>query len=776
MFPVNNAPPAVSAPNRRMLRRALCLMALFGVALFALLLARLFQLQILEHERFERLALEQQLRDAPTAAARGVIYDTHGQPLAVSASVDNVYLSPAEIQAYGEDPALIARGLAEILGLDADELLQKCGQTGSWYVTVARKLEREQADAVRAFKNENNLRGVRLETDTKRYYPNSSLACHLIGFVGTDNTGLEGIEAQYDALLAGTAGRSRRMTNAFGTDLLFEQFEQFEPGRDGCDVVTTIDSTIQFYVEKQLRQAVADYDVQNGAGAIVMDVNTGAVLAMASLDGYDLNRFLDVSSEAQALIDACPDEEQRQELRREAQIRQWRNKALSDTYEPGSTFKIITLAMALEEGVVNEQSSFYCPGSVSVKGRSSPIRCWKDGGHGSQDLTQAVQHSCNAAFVNIGLRVGAERFYDYCEAFGLLEKTGDPDDPLTAVTGIDLAGESGSIWWSKNTFCSPKNQSQLAAASFGQTFTITPLQLITAVSACVNGGYLMQPYVVRQILNPDGSVASERRPTLRRQVISAETSARVRAILEQVVGDPKEGTGRNAAVAGYRIGGKTGTSEKVSLEARTGIKQYIVSFIGVAPADDPQIAVLVFLDTPSNASGVYVSGGQMAAPVVGSMMADILPYLGVEPILSEEEAARMDVQTPALSGLPVYEAAKRVKESGLRFRSIGSGETVTDQLPAAGQTIARGTEIILYLGAKPSGEAEILPDLTGMDYGEARDALSYYGLYLRTASPVGETERQRVGAQSIAAGTALAHGSVVTVTLIDSDETMLGIY
>ena len=776
MFPVNNAPPAVSAPNRRMLRRALCLMALFGVALFALLLARLFQLQILEHERFERLALEQQLRDAPTAAARGVIYDTHGQPLAVSASVDNVYLSPAEIQAYGEDPALIARGLAEILGLDADELLQKCGQTGSWYVTVARKLEREQADAVRAFKNENNLRGVRLETDTKRYYPNSSLACHLIGFVGTDNTGLEGIEAQYDALLAGTAGRSRRMTNAFGTDLLFEQFEQFEPGRDGCDVVTTIDSTIQFYVEKQLRQAVADYDVQNGAGAIVMDVNTGAVLAMASLDGYDLNRFLDVSSEAQALIDACPDEEQRQELRREAQIRQWRNKALSDTYEPGSTFKIITLAMALEEGVVNEQSSFYCPGSVSVKGRSSPIRCWKDGGHGSQDLTQAVQHSCNAAFVNIGLRVGAERFYDYCEAFGLLEKTGDPDDPLTAVTGIDLAGESGSIWWSENTFCSPKNQSQLAAASFGQTFTITPLQLITAVSACVNGGYLMQPYVVRQILNADGSVASERRPTLRRQVISAETSARVRAILEQVVGDPKEGTGRNAAVAGYRIGGKTGTSEKVSLEARTGIKQYIVSFIGVAPADDPQIAVLVFLDTPSNASGVYVSGGQMAAPVVGSMMADILPYLGVEPILSEEEAARMDVQTPALSGLPVYEAAKRVKESGLRFRSIGSGETVTDQLPAAGQTIARGTEIILYLGAKPSGEAEILPDLTGMDYGEARDALSYYGLYLRTASPVGETGRQRVGAQSIAAGTALAHGSVVTVTLIDSDETMLGIY
>ena len=765
-----------SAPNRQMLRRALVLMAVFGIALFALLLARLFQLQILDHERYEKLALEQQLRDAPTAAARGVIYDTKMQTLAVSASVDNVYVSPAEIQAYEEDPALIAQGLSRILGLDYDELLQKCAQTGSWYVTVARKLEREQADAVRQFKNDNNLRGVRLETDTKRYYPNSSLACHLIGFVGTDNTGLEGIEARYDSLLSGTAGRTRRMTNAFGTDLLFEQFEEFEPGEDGCDIVTTIDSTIQYYIEKQLRQAVADFDIQNGAGAIAMDVKTGAILAMASLDGYDLNHFLDVSDEVQAIIDAEPDPEKKSAIRQAAQVRQWRNKALSDTYEPGSTFKIITLSMALEEGVVNEQSSFFCPGSVSVKGRSSPIRCWRTEGHGSQNLTQAVQHSCNAAFVNIGLRVGAERFYDYCEAFGFLDKTGNPDEQLSARTGIDLAGESGSIWWSENTFCSERNLSQLAAASFGQTFTITPLQLITAVSACVNGGYLMQPYVVRQVLNPDGSVASERQPTLRRQVISEETSAKVRAILEQVVGDPKEGTGRNAAVAGYRIGGKTGTSEKVSLEAQTGVKQYIVSFIGVAPADDPQIAVLVFLDTPSNASGVYVSGGQMAAPVVGAMMADILPYLGVEPDLSEDETARMDVQVPSLAGLNVYEAANRVREASLRYRSIGSGDTVTGQLPAAGQSIARGTEIILYLGAEPSEDVESLPELVGMSYEQARDTLSYYGLYLRTVSPVGETGEQRVSTQSIAPGTLLTHGSVVTVTLMDSDETMLGIY
>ena len=337
--------------------------------------------------------------------------------------------------------------------------------------------------------------------------------------------------------------------------------------------------------------------------------------------------------------------------------------------------------MALEEGAVDLNSSFYCGGSVTVKGRTTPIRCWKSGGHGSQNLTQAVQHSCNAAFVNIGLRVGAERFYDYCEAFGFLKKTGDPDENLTAVTGIDLAGESGSIWWSENTFCSERNLSQLAAASFGQTFTITPLQLITAVSACVNGGRLMQPYVVRQMLRPDGTVAYEREPTVVRQVISPETSAKVRGILEQVVGDPKEGTGRNAAVAGYRIGGKTGTSEKVSLEAQTGEKEYIVSFIGFAPADDPKIALLVFLDTPSNKSGIYISGGQMAAPVVGNMMADILPYLGVEP---EDGGESQSTVMPALEGTGADGGRGAAEGGGPRCRTIGEGDTVTAQLPRSG--------------------------------------------------------------------------------------------
>jgi len=768
--------PAVSGPNRQMLRRALFLMAVFGAAAFLLLLARLYQLQIVEHGYYEQLAVEQQLREAPTAAARGIIYDTKMNALAVSASVDNVYLSPAEIEMYGEDKELIARELAAILELDEAEILEKASRTGSWYVTVARKVERGKADEVRQLKNRYGLRGVRLETDTKRYYPNSALACHLIGFVGTDNYGLEGIEARYDSFLSGSSGRTVRATNALGTDLLFSQFEEYSPGRDGCDIVTTIDSAIQYYIEKHLRQAIEDYDIQNGAGAIAMDVNTGAILAMASMDNYDLNHFLDVSAEAQAAIDAAGSEEEAQALRSAAQARQWRNKALSDTYEPGSTFKIITLAMALEEGAVSLSDSFYCGGNVSVKGRTHPIRCWKDGGHGSQTLTQAVQHSCNVAFVNIGQRVGAETFYRYCEAFGFLELSPDRDANLSATTGIDLAGESGSIWWSQNTFCSQKNLSQLAAASFGQTFTITPLQLITAVSACVNGGYLMQPYVVREMLNPDGSVAYERKPNMVRQVISEETSAQLRAILEQVVGDNKEGTGRNAAVAGYRIGGKTGTSEKVSLEARTGAKEYIVSFIGFAPADDPKIAVLIFLDTPSNKSGVYVSGGQMAAPVVGRMLADILPYMGAKPDLSLEEAENMDVPMPSLSGLKLDEAAKRLRDANLRYRTIGEGGTVTGQLPRAGVSIAAGTQVLLYLDAEASQELEALPDLSGMSYRQARDALSYYGLYIQTASPVSDADSQIVASQSIAAGTQLEHGAVIAVTLVSGDESMLGIY
>ena len=766
--------PRDGAPNRMMLRRTLFLLSVCGAAAFVVLAARLYYLQIVRHDELEARAIAQQVRETTVSAPRGTIYDAKGEVLAMSAGVDTIYLSPAEIAQNNEDAGAIAAGLAEILGLDYDAVYAKTQNTRSWYEVVARKVEEDVATAVREFKEEGGYTGIKLEADTKRYYPNGSLAAHVIGFVGTDNTGLGGIEAKYDKVLSGTNGYVMRSTTAAGTDMLYTSWEDYFDAVPGSDMVLTIDAGIQYYVEKHLAQAVEDYDIQNGAAAICMEVDTGAILAMASLGSFDLNDYQTISGEAMAKIDAAASSDaERAELIAAAQQLQWRNKAISDTYEPGSTFKIITLAMALEEGVVDMNSSFYCGGSTSVLGRSTPVRCWKSGGHGSQTLTQAVQHSCNVAFVNIGQRIGEERFYDYAEAFGFFERTGDSSAQLTGTTGIDLGGESGSIWWSEDVFCNPENLSQLAAASFGQTFNITPLQLITAVSACVNGGYLMQPYLVQSTTSPDGTV-TEHDSTPVRQVISEETSAKVRQILEQVVGDSTEGTGRNAYVAGYRIGGKTGTSTKTTEEI-AGNKEYIVSFIGFAPADDPQIALLVLLDNPSSESGIYVSGGQMAAPVVGKMMADILPYLGLEPEYSDSELQTMDRAVPDVMGLSIAEAQSKLAESGLSCRVIGSGGAVTSQLPAANSVIASGSEVLLYADAAPAGGGSV-PNLNGMTYSQAREALAAMGLFIGSDSSVTDADNQLVSGQDIRAGTSAKAGTVITVTLYENDEDMLGIY
>ena len=769
-----NRRPNDGAPNRMMLRRTLFLLSVCGAAAFVVLAARLYQLQIVRHDELESRAIAQQVRETTVSAPRGTIYDCKGEVLAMSAGVDTIYLSPAEIEQYGEDAEAIAEGLSDILGLDYETVYAKTQNSGSWYEVVARKVEEDVATQVREFKEEGGYNGIKLEADTKRYYPNGSLAAHVIGFVGTDNTGLGGIEAKYDKALSGTNGFIMRSTTAAGTDLLYTSWEDYFDAVPGSDVELTIDATIQYYVEKHLAQAVEDYDIQNGAAAICMDVDTGAILSMASLGNFDLNNYQAISDEAMAEIDASAQSEaERAELIAAAQQLQWRNKAISDTYEPGSTFKIITLAMALEEGVVDMNSTFYCGGSVSVQGRNTPVKCWKSGGHGSQTLTQAVQHSCNVAFVNIGRLIGEERFYDYAEAFGFFERAGDSSVQLTGRTGIDIGGESGSIWWSGDVFCNPENLSQLAAASFGQTFNITPLQLVTAVSACVNGGYLMQPHLVNSVTGPDGSV-TEYEPVEIRQVISEETSAKVREILEQVVGDSVEGTGRNAYVAGYRIGGKTGTSTKTTQEI-AGTKEYIVSFIGVAPADDPQIALLVLLDNPSSESGIYVSGGQMAAPVVGKMMADILPYLGVEPEYSDSELQTMDRAVPDVTGLSLAEAQSKLSEAGLGFRVIGSGGSVTSQLPAANSVIASGSEVLLYANAAPTGGGSV-PNLTGMTYSEAIRTLAGMGMFVGSDSSVTDADSQIVSGQDVRAGTQAGAGTVVTVTLYENDEELLGIY
>lgn len=763
-------------PNRMMLRRTLFLMSVCGIAAFLALGARLCQIQIFQHDEYEAAAIAQQVRETTVSAARGTIYDRNGAILAISAGVDTVYISPAEIERNNEDKEAIARGLAEILDADYETILKKAGNTKSWYEVVARKVEAETAELVRKFKAEGGYVGIKIESDTKRYYPNGSLASHVIGFVGLDNTGLGGIESRYDSLLSGENGYVMRSTTAAGTDMLYQSYEDYVDAHNGDSLTLTIDAVIQSYVEKHLAQAVEDYDIQNGAAAICMEVDTGAILSMVSLGNFDLNDYQTISAEAEAEISAAAQsEEEYDELYALAQQQQWRNKAISDTYEPGSTFKIITLTMALEEGVVNENSSFYCGGSMNVLGRGSPLKCWKYGGHGPQSLTQAVQHSCNVAFVNIGQLVGEEKFYEYAEGFGFIERTADTSRQLTAKTGIDLGGESGSIWWSEDVFCNPENLSQLAAASFGQTFNITPIQLITAVSACVNGGRLMQPHLVQSVEDPQGNLVSQTEPQVVRQVVSEETSASVRRILEQVVSDQTEGTGHNAYVAGYRIGGKTGTSTKTTKEI-SGEKEYIVSFIGFAPADDPEVAILVLLDDPSSESGIYISGGQMAAPVVGKMMADILPYLGYEPEYTDSELAAADKAVPELTGMSITQAKSALSESGLGCRVIGEGDTVTDQLPRAGAVIAAGSEVLLYAGQNPAPTTETMPDLRGLSYEAARQRLGELGLYLTAENGVTDPAAQLVSAQSTAPGEELAHGSVVGVTLYENEASMLGEY
>ena len=740
-------------PNKMMLRRTLFLMVVCGIVAFMLLGLRLFKLQILDHDYYEAAAVDQQLRETTVSSRRGTIYDRNMNILAMSASVSNIYLSPVEINMYNEDPEFIAQGLADILDLDYETVYAKTLNRQSWYSTVVKKVDDEVTERVRTFKEENHLMGVKIEDATKRYYPYSSLASHVVGFVGTDDYGLAGVEYQYDDVLSGVDGRIVRATTANGTDMLFTEFEDYYDAQDGNSLVLTLDETVQYYLEKHLSDAMVNYDLQNGAAGIVMDVNTGAILAMASLGNFDLNNYQAVDAKTQEKIDETEDEEVKASLLAAAQADQWRNKALSDTYEPGSTFKIITLAMALESGAVTMDSSFFCGGSVNVPGRTDPLNCWSIGGHGAENLTQAIMNSCNVALVSMAQQVGAERFYEYTRAFGLFEET-----------GIDLQGESGSLWWSDEVFCDPYNQSQLAAASFGQTFTITPLQLITAVSAAVNGGNLMKPYVVSTVLDSTGTVIEHHEPTPVRQVISEKTSDLVCEILEQVVAN---GTGSNAYVAGYRIGGKTGTSEDVNYEALTGQKRYIVSFIGIAPMDDPQVAVLVLLKSPGPNAKTYVSGGQMAAPTVGSIMADILPVLGVQPSYNSSEAAIVDRTVPRVIGKSVAEAQAAVVEAGLGCRVVGSDSTVTAQLPRSGSTIAAGSEMILYCGVEPDDETVTMVDLRGLNYENARIRMGWAGLFINGEGAMyGSTSL--ITRQSVEPGTEIKAGSVVTVSLSDS--------
>lgn len=750
--------------NFKLLKRTLFLLVVFGIVVFLPIAGKLWYLQVIEHDELEERAIQQQTSELSVTAQRGTICDCQGNVLAISSTVHDVIISPKAIlekqesldeqrkaaQKAGKSTTeydfnvqeLIAQNLSKLLdGVTAESIAEKCGDKESQYKRIALKIDTETEDKVRKFISDNGLAGcVYLTPNTKRYYPYSGLAAQIIGFAN-DNGGAYGVEAQRNAELAGTNGLVVTAKNARGTDLM-NFFQDYYDAEDGDNVKLTIDATIQAYCEKYLKEGIQEYDVRKGGFIIVMDCKNGAILGMASSPSYDLNQYSTVVDKTLLKqIEGGEIEES------DALNEMWRNKALNDTYEPGSTFKSIVLASALEEGVITTKDTFYCGGSVKMG--EWTISCSNHNGHGQQVLAAAVGNSCNPAFIKIGQALGTEKFYSYLEAFGLTEST-----------GIDLPGEGSSVLWDRQNF----NKVNLATASFGQRFTITPVQLITAVNAVVNGGYLYTPHVIENIVDKEGNTVYEADTTPVRQVISQQTSATCAEILEGVVTNYG---GSNAYQAGYRIGGKTGTSETLIED------EYITSFIGFAPANHPQIIALVGFQAPKvknrgsdyTTTGYYISGGNLAAPIAGELIADVLDYLGFEKEYTANDITGASVSVPALNGYGQKQAEEVLKNKDLVYRIVGNGDTVTDQIPAAGTTIPGGSKVILYMGEKPVQETITMPDLTGMTPDQAKDALSNLNLYMMATGTSGNYTSNTVAyKQSVKGGEKVAQGTVVTVS------------
>lgn len=749
-FPTNRQNPnrkdeSIRRANRIIQTRTFVLMLIMGIGMFFLLFFKLYNLQITRHEEMQAKAVSQQTRSSVVTASRGAIYDASGNILAISSTAETIFLSPKEINDAlndEENPVawtkeVLAAALAKILDVSEEGILKKMARTDSMYEVLKFRVEEDIADQVRQYINDNKVKGVYLTTDAKRYYPYGDLAAQVIGFVGVDYTGLFGLEAEYDKELQGQSGLVVTAKANQQNDLLYEYSQYFDP-ENGDELQVTLEATVQYYLEKGMKDMCDAYSPANGATGIVLDVRNGGILAMASFPNYDLNDYATVTDKT--LLEQM----ERGELDEEgAQQKQWRNKALNDTYEPGSTFKILTLSAALEEGLIDKTTSVNCSGSVNISGHT--IHCSNKAGHGLQNLEQTVGNSCNPAFISYGLKLGTEKFYQYMRSFGIM-----------SATGVDLGGEATGVFAADANF----TQLDLACYAFGQNFTVTPLALIAAQAACVNGGYLYTPHFAQQITDSDGNVIWQHDDTPVRQVISEETSATVRECLEYVVAS---GTGKNGQVAGYRIGGKTGTADK----GQSG--DVVVSFLCFAPADDPQIMMLITMDTPSRSTGTYVSGGNMVAPYSSAIMAEILPYLGIEPSYSAEELMGVDTTVPNVIGMSVEEAKDRLKERGFACKVEGDGETITDQTPVGGAIIPGKSTVVLYAGAEKPDKMCTVPSLVGRTAAEANTAATNAGLLIRfTGTTSSESNTVLVFSQELEAGTEVPAGTVITVRLGDT--------
>ena len=763
------------------MRRIVILAGIFGVLTFVILFCKLWQLQVTQHDWLENKAITQQTREVTSTAHRGTIYDANGDILAISAAVQNVILSPRDLLDTVKDEVktkdefgnprsetaieaeqkaklqstydLIADNLSSILGIDRTEIMTRLQKTKSAYEVLAKKVEEDVSDQVRAFIEENELeRAVYLTDDSKRYYPYSTMASQVIGFVNSSNTGAYGLESLYNLDLAGTNGKIITNKNASGKEMP-SSYSSYIDSINGYNVHTTIDSTIQMYAEKTLEEGIAKFDVINGGFCLVMDPDTGAVLGMASSPDYDLN---DPSAIQDSVLQSTLNkirntstEEEYEAALNAAQLKQWNNKTLNTTYEPGSTFKPIVVAAGLEEGTITDNSTFVCTGKVHIG--DWDIRCSARSGHGTQTLRRAVMNSCNPALIKIGQSLGEDKFREYWENFG-----------FTSTTGIELPGEQKSVFWTADKF----GETELATASFGQRFTTTPIQLIRALSAVINGGHLMEPYVVQSVTDDDGNVVSYHEPKEIRQVISQETSDMVRSYMESVVNDVG-GTGKNAKVAGYRIGGKTGSSQTLDSE-----DHIIVSFLGFAPADDPEVIVLLGYDWPQPSApgqnttkdGTYISGGNMAAPMAGELIANILDYLGYQK--SGNTVNENGVTIPNVVGQTPDEARAALNALGLNVRTSGEGSVVTDQMPTAGSTVPKGSSTVLYLGEEKPDAPCTVPTVVGMTAAQANTALTNAGLIMRVSGATAASSGNVYALnQSAAPGAEVPAGTVVTVQL-----------
>ena len=754
-------------------RRILITMAMLGLAAFVPVFWRLYSLMVTQYDYYAQKALNNQTRSTTVMADRGEIYDRNMNIMAANVSVENIYLDPHELKQAKENVKEIARFLGEVLDKDPAWIEEQAADTRHRYKQVGTRVEEETAEIIRTYINENDISGIHLEPASRRYYPYGTLAAQVIGFTNLSGQGSEGVEAAYNRYLEGSTGKVITTKGNNEMDMPFS-YENYLSSRKGNSVILTLDTTVQACLEKQMEAAIARYDVQNGAFGLVMNCKTGEILAMATLGSYDPNNYLEIydpqiSAETEAMKLAYlsqPEDSNAYEAGKKAyadalsaaRLKQWRNRVLSDGYEPGSTFKVLTMAAALDCGAINLNTSFHCTGSQQIPGRAQLLHCWRHQGHGAQQTPQALQNSCNIAFAHIALKLGGEKFYEYVEKFGVLEKT-----------GIDLAGESKGIFFDKQLIVNTDKwgTASLTSGSFGQTFKLTPLQLVRAISSVVNGGYLMEPYIVSEIVDAEGNTVLKQEPTCVRKTISKETSDTMRTLIRSVV---TEGTAKNASVAGFSIGGKTGTSEKIDVFDENGqrVLDKIVSFVGIAPMEDPEYIVLVALDTPSRETGIYISGGVMAAPTVGAVMADSLPYLGVEQTFAEDDPAGKTVIMEDLSGLTEEEACTIIKNQGLTCVTVGQGETVTAQIPAAGQGIPGNSQVLLYLGEAPEEKTVTVPDFTGMNRQSASDTALSLGLYIRVTGNTEISPNVTVTAQSEPKDTQVPAGTTITLTFTDT--------